>query len=151
MGNPVFFVDTAPFLAGTGVTIDAVGNATVTGSASLFSKPFKINAKTSFSFFVQSAGGSTGVGTAGFRIQAANWDQDSKGASGPAVWTDVTADYGSAGAATPPSVRNFSAPFSGSTFDHFASWVCPYAFIRFTLVQVSGTSTYSGQFYCGEV
>jgi len=163
MGNPAFFVDVAPFIASSGVVVDALGNATATGATTLFTKPFKINAKTSFSFFVQSSAGSTGVATAtaspgtpaantAWKIQASNWDQDSKGAAYPAQWFDVTGSYGAADTHTFPGVHNFKGAFTGaSQNDFFSSWVCPYAFIRFALIQASGTGIYSGQFYSGEV
>jgi len=163
MGNPSFQVDTSPWdkLLSTNTVVDSSGNATVTGAGNLFSKAFKINSKTSFSFFVQTTAGSTGVSTpvagggvtTGWRILAANWDQDTKGASNPPIWADVTGDYGTtAGAGTPPGVHQFKAAFDGaSNTDRFSSWVCPYAFIRFQLIQASGTGVYAGQFYAGEI
>jgi hypothetical protein len=154
MGNPSFQVDIQPFdkLLSTNTVVDSSGIATVTGASVIQTKPFKINSKTSFSFFVQSSAGSTGVGGAGWRIQANNGYNDSRQVQEPGVWVDVTSDFGAAGASTPPSVHNFAATFSGaSASDRFCSWVCPYAFIRFVLVQGSGTGVYSGQFYAGEV
>jgi hypothetical protein len=149
MGNPSFQVDIAPWdkLLSTSTTFDALGNATVTGSGTLLSKPFKINSKTSFSFFVQATGSPTI--SSGFIVQANNGYDDSRQVASPGVWTDVTADYGTAGAGTAPGVHRFKATFASP--DYFSSWVCPYAFIRFQLVQASGTGVYSGQFYAGEV
>jgi len=157
MGNPSFQVDIQPFdiKTSTATTIDSSGNATVTGAGTLISKAFKINSKTSFSFFVQEVGTAVTTPSGGYawRIQANNGFDDSRQVQLPGVWTDVTASYGVAGANTAPGVHNFKATFGGggNDTDFFSSWVCPYAYIRFVITQASGTGVYSGQFYAGEV
>ena len=150
MGNPSFQVDIQPWdkLLSTGTTFDSLGNATVTGAGTLISKPFKINSKTSFSFFVQATGsGVFPVG--GMLIKANNGYDDSRAVQSPGVWTDVTGDYGTAGQGTAPGVHRPKSTFASP--DYFSSWVCPYAFVRFEIAQTSGTSVFSGHFYAGEV
>jgi len=143
-----FIRDNKPFdlATSTNTTIDASGNATVTGAGTLTSKAFKMTDLDEFSFFVQATGGP--VISSGFIIQANDGFDDSRPVQQPGLWVDVTGDFGTAGLGTAPGVHRFKATFA--TPDYISSWACPYSYIRFQVVQASGTGVYSGQFFAGE-
>jgi hypothetical protein len=149
-------IDTAPFLAGTGVTINPDGSATVTGAATLLSKKFVVTRDASISLFVQGTGtgaaAASGTPATAWKILGCNDYDSTRPVQFPGTFVDVTPDFGSTvGGSTPPGVRQFGGAFNGTASDRFATWVCPYAAIQFQLIQQSGTETIKGQFFGGEI
>jgi hypothetical protein len=140
--------DPAPFLTSAGVTTDVTGAFTVTGAVSMFSKKFVTAKMGEISLFVQGTG--TGAGGT-WKVLAANDYDPTRPVQKPGTFTDVSADYGAAGASTIPGTHQFAAAFVGVQNDRFSTWAWPYFAIQFQYTQTSGTEVITGQFFGGEV
>lgn len=154
--SPEVITDPAPFQAGSGVTIGVDGSATVTGAATLLSKPFFVGRMRSFTFAVQGTGSgaaaTSGTPATGWKILAAQDRDATRPGYAPGTFIDVTADFGSTVGGNPGvGAKQFGGAFNAAASDRISSPVCPYAWIQFQLIQQTGTENVKGQFYAGEV